>query len=190
MFDPALPHQRSGDPLGFVEIDHSPVDVIVVEEQTRLPLGRPWLSLAVDVPTRMVAGFHLSFDDPSALAVALVLTHAVLPKEAWLSERQISLPWPVSGIPDWIETDNGEEFHSQAFERGAAEYGIRLKIGCGPGSGNGHGSFRIAPERHGGFSKPNGTPVPGAPRSGPGPLSNPADKSWSFRSAGRADIGR
>ena len=97
-----------------------------MDEQTRLPRGRPWLSVAVDVPTRMVAGFHLSFDDPSALAVALVLTHAVLPKEAWLVERQISLPWPVSGIPDWIETDNGEEFHSKAFERGATEYGIRL----------------------------------------------------------------
>ena len=126
MFDAALPQQRLGDPLSFVEIDHTPVDVIVVDEQSRLPLGRPWLSLAVDVPTRMVAGFHLSFDDPSALAVALVLTHAVLPKEAWLAERDISLPWPVSGIPDWIETDNGEEFHSKAFERGAAEYGIRL----------------------------------------------------------------
>jgi putative transposase len=126
MFDAALPQQRPLDPLGFVEVDHTPVDVIVVDEQTRLPLGRPWLSLAVDVPTRMVAGFHLSFDNPSALAVALVLTQAVLPKEAWLAERQISLPWPVSGIPDWIETDNGEEFHSKACERGAAEYGIRF----------------------------------------------------------------
>ena len=87
MFGAALPQQRPGDPLGFVEIDHTPVDVIVVDEQTRLPLGRPWLTLAVDVPTRMVAGFHLSFDDPSALAVALALTHAVLPKEAWLAER-------------------------------------------------------------------------------------------------------
>lgn len=52
IFGAALPQQRPGDPLSFVEIDHSPVDVIVVEEQTRLPLGRPWLSLAVDVPTR------------------------------------------------------------------------------------------------------------------------------------------
>jgi len=89
MFGPALPQQRPVDPLSLVEIDHTPVDVIVVEEQSRLPLGRPWLSLAVDVPTRMVAGFHLSFDDPSALAAALVLTHAVLPKESWLAERQI-----------------------------------------------------------------------------------------------------
>jgi putative transposase len=125
LYGPALPQQRPGDALGLVEIDPR-VDVIVVEEQSRLPLGRPWLTLAIDVATRMVAGFHLSFEDPSALAVALVLTHVVLPKEAWLSERQIALPWPVSGIPDWIETDNGEEFHSQAFERGAAEYGIRL----------------------------------------------------------------
>lgn len=74
----------------------------------------------------MAAGFYLSFDPPSALSVALVLTQAALPKERWLAERQISLPWPVSGIPDWIETDNGEEFHSAAFERGAAEYGIKL----------------------------------------------------------------
>jgi putative transposase len=125
-FGPALVKSRPKHPLGFVEIDHTPVDVIVVDEQTRMPLGRPWLSLAIDVATRMTAGFYLSFDTPSALSVALVLTHAVLPKEAWLADRQISLPWPVSGIPDWIETDNGEEFHSKAFERGAAEYGIRL----------------------------------------------------------------
>ena len=125
-FGASLPQNRPDDPLGFVEIDHSPVDVIVVDEQSRMPLGRPWLSLAVDVATRMTAGFYLSLDAPSALSVAIVLTHAVLPKEAWLAERQIPLPWPVSGIPDWIETDNGEEFHSAAFERGAAEYGIRL----------------------------------------------------------------
>ena len=125
-FGASLPQNRPGDPLAFIEIDHTPVDVIVVDEQNRMPLGRPWLSLAVDVATRMVAGFYLSFDAPSALSVAIVLTHAVLPKESWLAEREITLPWPVSGIPDWIETDNGEEFHSSAFERGAAEYGIRL----------------------------------------------------------------
>jgi putative transposase len=125
-FGASLPQNRPGDPLAFVEIDHTPVDVIVVDEQNRMPLGRPWLSLAIDVATRMVAGFYLSFDAPSALSVAIVLTHAVLPKESWLAERQITLPWPVNGIPEWIETDNGEEFHAAAFERGATEYGIRL----------------------------------------------------------------
>src|SRR5579863_5320279 len=37
LFGAALPQQRPGDPLGFVEIDHSPMDVIVVDEQSRLP---------------------------------------------------------------------------------------------------------------------------------------------------------
>jgi putative transposase len=72
-----------------------------------------------------------------------------LPKETWLLERQICLAWPVSGIPDWIETDNGEEFHSKAFERGAAEFGIRLTYRRGGPQVGGHierliGTFRPA----------------------------------------------
>ena len=75
------------------------MDVIVVDEQSAVATGTSVVEPGGGCPTRMVAGFHLSFDDPSALAVAMVLTHAVLPKEAWLAERQISLPWPVSGFP-------------------------------------------------------------------------------------------
>jgi putative transposase len=41
MYAAALPQQRLGDLLSFVEIDHSPVDVIVVDEQTRMPTGTP-----------------------------------------------------------------------------------------------------------------------------------------------------
>jgi putative transposase len=99
---------------------------MVVDEESRLPLARPWLTLAVDIPTRLVLGFYLSLDAPSSLSVALVVTHSVLNKASWLADRDPTLSWPASGIPDWIETDNGEEFHSKAFERGAAEYGIRL----------------------------------------------------------------
>jgi len=40
MFGPALPLQRTAGPLGFVDIDHSRVDVIVLDKQSRLPLGR------------------------------------------------------------------------------------------------------------------------------------------------------
>ena len=43
--------------LEVVQIDHTPVDVIVVDEAHRLPIGRPWLTLAIDVATRVVAGF-------------------------------------------------------------------------------------------------------------------------------------
>lgn len=126
IYGPALAQPQPLVPLSMFQMDHSPVDVMGVDETSRLAIGRPWLTLAIDVATRIIAGFYLSFDPPSALSVALALTHAVLPKESWLLERKIDLPWPVCGIPDRIETDNAEEFHSKAFERGAGEYGIKI----------------------------------------------------------------
>ena len=58
-------------PLEVIQIDHTKVDVTVVDPDTRLPLGRPTLTLAIDVNTRMVMGFHLSLEPPSLLATAL-----------------------------------------------------------------------------------------------------------------------
>ena len=56
-----LPVER---PLQRVQIDHTLADVFVVDEETRLPLGRPYLTLAIDVFSRMVIGFHLTMDHP------------------------------------------------------------------------------------------------------------------------------
>jgi putative transposase len=114
-------------PLEVIQIDHTPVDVIVVDERDRLPIGRPWLSLAIDLATRTVPGLYVSLDPPSAISVALVLSHAVLPKDGWLADRELRVSWPVAGIPEIIHLDNAQEFQSEALVRGAAEYGIRLE---------------------------------------------------------------
>jgi putative transposase len=112
--------------LQIVEIDHTKLDVFVVDEVHRLPIGRPWLTLAIDVASRMVAGFYLSLEAPSAGAVALALHHAVLPKDDWLAARGITKPWPIAGLMDILHMDNGKEFRSHALQRGAGEYGIAL----------------------------------------------------------------
>jgi len=114
-------------PLGLVQIDHTLADVIVVSSHDRQPLKRPWLTLAIDVATRMVAGFHLSLEAPSALSVAMVLSHAVLPKEDYLQGRGVDISWPVSGLPQRLHLDNAKEFHSQALTRGTAQYGIEVQ---------------------------------------------------------------
>ena len=56
-------------PLDLLQIDHTLVDVVVVDRENRQPIGRPWLTLAIDIKTRMVAGFHLSLWPPSTLSV-------------------------------------------------------------------------------------------------------------------------
>ena len=73
------------------QIDHTIVDIVVVDEQYRRPIGRPVLTIAIDVCTRMVAGFHLALEAPSSVSVGLCLLHAVYDKTAWLSERGIDL---------------------------------------------------------------------------------------------------
>ena len=94
---------RPEHPMDVLQIDHTPVDVIVVDQQKRLPIGRPWLTLAIDVRTRMVAGFHVSLWSPSTISLSLALSQAVLPKASWLADRQLqTLEWPVHGLPRTI----------------------------------------------------------------------------------------
>lgn len=113
-------------PLSLIQMDHTLVDVIVVDSETRAPIQRPWLTLAIDVCTRCVVGFHLSLEPPSATSVALCLTHAALSKESWLAERSIDVAWPVRGIPERLHLDNAKEFRSEALKRGCEQYGIAI----------------------------------------------------------------
>ncbi len=114
-------------PLDLLQIDHTLVDVVVVDRENRQPIGRPWLTLAIDIKTRMVAGFHVSLWPPSTLSVCMALTSAVLPKTSWLADRELqTLDWPISGLPRTLHVDNAREFHSEALVRGCQEYGIGL----------------------------------------------------------------
>jgi len=114
-------------PLDIVQIDHTKADVTVVDPVTRRPLGRPTLTVAIDVNSRMILGFHLSLEPPSLLSVALCLTHAVMDKSHWLAARGINTDWPAHGIPKAIYVDNGAEFHARAFGFACAEYQIDLR---------------------------------------------------------------
>lgn len=109
-----------------VQIDHTLVDVIVVDRQHRRPLQRPWLTLAIDIASRMVAGFYLTLEAPSTVSVALAIQHIVQPKESWLAGLGIDTEWPISGFPDAIHLDNAKEFRSRALQRGGEEHGIEL----------------------------------------------------------------
>lgn len=113
-------------PLDRVQIDHTKADIILVDPKERQPIGRPWLTVAIDVFSRCIAGIHLSLEAPSVTSVGLCLLHAVFDKSGWLAERGISRPWPIEGKPKLISVDNGREFHSAAFERGCEQHGIEI----------------------------------------------------------------
>ncbi len=112
--------------LEVVQIDHTLVDLFVVDAVNRQPLQRPWLTLAIDVASRMVVGFYLSLEHPSSTSVALAIRHMVLPKASWLVEQNVVGDWPVYGLPTAIHLDNAREFRGKALAWGTAEHGIKL----------------------------------------------------------------
>jgi putative transposase len=113
-------------PLAVVQIDHTPVDLILVDDLHRRPVGRPWITLAIDVFSRMVAGFYVSFDPPGAMAVGLCLAHAILPKDTWLAQHDIATSWPIWGVMDTVHADNGKEFRGTMLQKACEEYDINL----------------------------------------------------------------
>lgn len=114
-------------PLDVVQIDHTPVDVILVDSAERQPIGRPYLTVAIDVMSRAIVGFYLSLDPPSVTSVGLCLTHIATEKKSWMAARGVTgVEWPIAGKPKKLGVDNGAEFHSQAFERGCAQHGIEI----------------------------------------------------------------
>ena len=113
--------------LQQVQADHTPVDVIVVDEQHRLPVGRPYLTAAVDVASRCLVGMTVTLEAPSATSVGLCLAHAATDKRAWLERIGAEAVWPMSGKPLELYTDNAAEFKSEALRRGCEQHGIRLR---------------------------------------------------------------
>jgi putative transposase len=107
--------------LQLVQIDHTVLDVHAVDRETLEPIGRPTLTVAIDVYTRSVMGFALQLLPPGTLPAALCIQHMCYPKEPWLKQIGLNLEWPMFGVPQHVHTDNAREFLSHGFRYGCAQ---------------------------------------------------------------------
>jgi putative transposase len=112
-----LVHRREASgPNAIWQADHTPLDILLVRPDGES--AKPWLTVVIDDHSRAVAGYLLSFADPSALQTSLGLRQAIWRKE--------DSRWIVCGIPDVLYTDNGSDFPSQHLEQVSADLKIRL----------------------------------------------------------------
>lgn len=93
---------RHGErPFEIGHIDHTELDVELVDSRTGANLGRPWLTILLDAYTRLVLAFFLTFDPPSYRSCMAVIRNAV--------RRH-------GRIPKTIVVDQGSDFESLYFE--------------------------------------------------------------------------
>jgi putative transposase len=113
-------------PLEVYQIDHTPLDIILVDSHSRKPLGRPYLTLAIDVYSRMVAGFYLSMQAPGYFSVSQCLYNAFLPKDDFLKKYDVEGEWEIYGIPSKYAVDNGKDLIGLDMQRVCDEFGMTM----------------------------------------------------------------
>ena len=116
-------------PLSVIQIDHTPVDLILVDDKHRKPIGRPFITVAIDVYSRMVTGYYISLDAPSVTSVSMCISRSILPKDELLLEFGLSdVKWDVFGVPKKIHVDNGSDFRADSLQKSCAFHGINLEF--------------------------------------------------------------
>ena len=110
--------------LEVVEIDHSPVDILVVDAKG-VVIGRPYVTTVLDRFSRSVLGLHLSLAGHGTEAVFEALRHALLPK-TYLKRKygDLNLCWERYGWPERVLMDNGPEFHAEAVAQALIDLSI------------------------------------------------------------------
>lgn len=114
-------------PLQRVEIDHTVMDVHAVDDNTLESIGRPWVTIAIDVFSRCILAFVLLMVRPSHLSVALCVQRIRYPKISWLQSIESPVEWDMWGAPEVLHCDNAKEFKHRGLEYGCAEMRTRLE---------------------------------------------------------------
>ncbi len=119
-------HYHAEYPLMTAQIDHTLLDIILVDEKTRMPLKKPWITILIDVYSRMILGFYISFDAPGSYGTGRAIAHSILPKETYLAKMNVDTEWPCWGKMKTIHCDNAKEFKGKSLKKSALDYGINI----------------------------------------------------------------
>lgn len=115
-------------PLERVECDDTKTDLLVIDQETSLALGRPWLMILIDVFTRMILGYFLSFYPPSHVTVMMAMKHAIRPKN-YVKEKypDIVNSWDTYGVIEVLVVDNAKHWYGVGIEDACYQMGTDIQ---------------------------------------------------------------
>lgn len=127
-YTPLRGQVEASRPLERVVIDHTVLDLHLVDERTGKVWGRPTLCVMIDVHTRAILSFVLSVRAPSVETLVGLLRLAVRPKSELLARYAPGGEWPMFGLPMTLVIDNGIEGVSETFMSACLEQNIDVEV--------------------------------------------------------------
>jgi putative transposase len=118
------------EPLEYVIIDHTRIDAwaaVKNEDGVTVLVERPWLTLAIDVYSKMILGAVLTYHSPSVYS-ALLCLRQVVRRKSFLIEKYGDYKGATDGwgMPKNLIVDNGWEFVGISFQVCCEAVGINV----------------------------------------------------------------
>ena len=121
-------HVVTEAPLERAELDHTQLDIIVVDDKTSKRIGRPYVTACIDDFSRCVLGIYVGFSQPSHQTVQLCLNDCYRPKFLKDEYPEIKSEWPAHGRMRDLVVDGALEFHGTSLEQSCNSLGVNLVI--------------------------------------------------------------
>lgn len=114
-------------PLERVEMDHTLLDIYVIDDQLGLPLGRPTVTFLICSYSAYIIGFYISFEGENLARVLQTMKIGIQPKADITAAAGLSKQWHSMGIWECLLVDNAMAFHSQRMRQITYELGVDLE---------------------------------------------------------------
>jgi putative transposase len=113
--------------LDRAEIDHTVLDLFIIDEYLRLPLGRPTVTAVLDRRSRSILGIYIGFEPPSFLSVSKAVKNAISDKTQLIEQYEnVEGKWYCRGVFNYLATDVGKDLMSKALEEALLDIGTTL----------------------------------------------------------------
>lgn len=114
---------------GSYQMDATQADIYLVSRADRsIVVGRPYIYMAVDTATHLIAGVYIGFACDET-AVMACIEQATMDKVEYCARYGIEITpeqWPSAGMPSEIITDQGREFFGPRMSELCRRYGLEV----------------------------------------------------------------
>lgn len=119
-------YENAKTPLHIIEIDHTQLDIDVIDETSGVNIGKPWVTVGIDVYSREIWCMDVDIYAPSANKVRKAIKQGLFFKN--IQEKyKTNNEWDICGFPQIIYVDNGPDFTS-ADVKNIINEGLNIQI--------------------------------------------------------------